>query len=365
MQLAILARDTGGRVDGITEFALRLAEALRAEGTFAVDLWLRMEAGSWRRANMDERGSPEVAPSVPLADYDAAVVQYNPFMYGRWGFAPGLPLMLARRRPQTLALMVHEPYVPLSDWRSAVMGGWQRAQLLALRLECDVVFTSIEAWAARFARGRPRRPTFHLPVGSNLPDKRDARQAERARLGLADDTLVLAAFGTGHPSALTRYVVAAANEVAAEDIQLTLLNLGAGAPPLHGLDSRIAVHQPGWQPPDELARLLGAADVFLAPFVDGVSTRRSTVMAALQHGLAVLGTDGPLTDGLLRRAPDALVLVPVARPDVFSRAAARLACSVDGRRSLAERGRALYEQTFDWPVLASRVSAALAGSRRR
>ena len=48
-------------------------------------------------------------------------------------------------------------------------------------------------------------------------------------------------------------------------------------------------------------------------------------MSALQHGIAVVGTDGPRTDGLLRHSRDALLLIPVERPDLFAKAARRLA----------------------------------------
>ena len=94
-----------------------------------------------------------------LAAYDAVVVQYNPFMYGRWGFAPWLPAALWRARRSRgapeIALMVHEPYVPMVNWRWALMGLWQRSQLLALYGMADVVFASIDSWAAMLGRLRP------------------------------------------------------------------------------------------------------------------------------------------------------------------------------------------------------------------
>ena len=79
---------------------------------------------------------PRNIDHAELGHADAVLVQYNPFSYGRWGFAPWLvaltwALRLRRREPR-IALMVHEPYVPMITWRSTVMGLWQRAQLRLL-----------------------------------------------------------------------------------------------------------------------------------------------------------------------------------------------------------------------------------------
>jgi glycosyltransferase involved in cell wall biosynthesis len=262
-------------------------------------------------------------------------------------------LRRSRRRP-TLAIMVHEPYVPMTSFRLSVMGLWQRAQLQAIRASVDTVFASIEKWTDDLGQLRPSRPTLHLPVSSTLPNQTQARGRQRARLGIDDNMVVLTALGKAHPSRPFTNVVASANAVASRlKEQTVLFNLGSGLPALSGLDKRVALHQPGALSSVELAQYLAAGDVFLAPFTDGVSTRRTTLMAALQHSLAVVGTDGVLTDTMLRRAHSAgaLHLVPVDEPEVFSDAVVRLAETPDERRSLSERGRLLYSTSFDWPVL--------------
>ena len=335
-------------VDAIREHGERLAEAVREAGGRAVVI----EA---------DRGARWVAKA---ADCDAVLVQYNPFQYGKWGFAPWLPAGLARlRRTPTrplITLMVHESFVPIAGWRSALMGLWQRSQLVALRGVSDVVLASIEPWAELMRRQRPRRPTFHVPVGSNLPDRRNARREARAGLGASDDTLVLASLTTGHPSHLLGHVVSAANAVAERRGRaLLLLHLGAGAPPLDGVEEGVRVYAPGRLPVGSLAETLASADLYLAPFVDGVSTRRSSMMAALQHALPIIGTDGPLTDAQLREASDALRLVPVDVPGLFTDAVVELAESAEKRQQLGERGRRLYERCFDWSVIVRRLNEIL------
>jgi glycosyltransferase involved in cell wall biosynthesis len=256
--------------------------------------------------------------------------------------------------------MVHEPFVPLSGCRQAVMGVWQRAQLRALGFVADVIFASTEKWAERLGATRPQTPTHHLAVGSNLPDMWGFRREERNRLGVADDAVVLASLGSPHPSRLLQDVVLAANAVASLSIPTVLLNLGAEAPALMGLDSRVVAYSPGRLPAADLARRLAAADISLAPFVDGISTRRTSLMAALQHGLAIVGTDGPLTDTILRQPNNGISLVPVSRPDLFAATTRALAANAKSRFALGASARRFYFQAFDWPVLAKRMLVELA-----
>jgi glycosyltransferase involved in cell wall biosynthesis len=77
-------------------------------------------------------------------------------------------------------------------------------------------------------------------------------------------------------------------------------------------------------------------------------------MSALQHAVPVLGTDGHLTDRVLRES-NGLRLVPVAQRDRFAEEAARLAGAADERRALGDAGRGLYARRFDWPVLVDRL----------
>lgn len=352
--------DRGHTVDGIRDHTLRLGEELGRRPLAVAELRLRPATAPGGRFG----GSVRAWRRLRRLDGDAAVViQYSPFCYARRGFAPGLPACLLALRATgerpTVALMVHEPYVPMSNWRWALMGLWQRLQLAALRLGADVTFTSIEPWARQFGAQPPWRPVHHLPVGSNFPDAREQRAEQRRRLGAGPGDVVLACLGRDHPGWRAGHVVAAANAAARGGRPPVLLNLGADAPALAGLDPAISLHEPGYLEPYEFAARLAAADLFLAPTLDGVSTRRGSVMAALQHGLAVLGTDGPLTDAVLRAAAPALTLSPVGDPDAFARAAARLAADPDRRSVAGAAARGLYEREFDWPVIADRLVAAL------
>jgi glycosyltransferase involved in cell wall biosynthesis len=109
----------------------------------------------------------------------------------------------------------------------------------------------------------------------------------------------------------------------------------------------------------ELSLHLLAGDVALLPFTDGVSTRRTAMMAALAHGLPVLGLRGVSTDSSLLEHPEALTLTPVRDTAAYARAAVELTSDADRLRAAGEAARRLYSDQFDWPLVAQRVKAAL------
>ena len=362
--LALVTAASTTRADGIRDYTMRLLRQLEGCEGWDVNLVIRQLDGRW--TGPDGRFARRVPRSV--RDADAILLQYNPFSYGRRGFAPRLLAEIARikltRRPPLVAMMVHETYVDMKNWRWTLMGGWQRLQLYILQLLTDVQLCSTEAWVARLGGGRRPGNVYHLPVGSNFPDRADHRGSERARLGVDADTIILGCFGLREPGRIEAFVERSADVVARSGRPVLVLNLGGG-PSYDETRGAVRTHAPGFLEDEEVARLLSTVDVFLAPYADGVSTRRTTVMAALQHALPVVGTDGPLTDDVLREAPHALRLVPVDRPGDFADAVAALAAGGDARTALGRAGRELYASRFDWPVIASRLLEILAQAKGR
>jgi glycosyltransferase involved in cell wall biosynthesis len=288
------------------------------------------------------------------------VLQYNPYSYSRSGVAPGLirRLVQMRSKMDRIIVFVHEPWIPIANPKSALIGLLQRAQLIAIGLLSTAVIATTETYRSRIARALcGRRRVEHVPVGSNLPDARAARQPTRAKLAIEPGALVVAQISSAHPARLPAHTAAAMRAIAERRPDAVFLNLGAHAPPLE--DTGLRIVTPGRVDGPELAALLAASDLFLSPLIDGVSTRRTSVMAALQHEVAVLGTDGHGTGALLRSRPDAIRLTPSEPIDAFADAAAELATDDVARVSLGRTGRGLFDAHFSWPVLARQVVAFL------
>jgi glycosyltransferase involved in cell wall biosynthesis len=335
-----------------------LLVAPRREGTDAIGDYTRLLVGALRR-NAVEADLLEWGADNTYGDLGALIIQYNPFSFGRWGFAPRLPLLLAslrrRRRRPRVAVMFHETYVDMRSPSWALMGSWQRAQLVAVQAGADIHFCSIQRWTELLRRTARGRPVHHLPVPSNLPDARAERERARHRIGADADTLVLACLGLRHPGRLPGHVLAAARAArAAGSSAVLVLDLGPGEPSEQTLTSDVRLRSTGFLDARELSARIAAADMFLAPYMDGVSTRRGSMMAALQHAVPVVGTCGHLTDDVLRGA-SCLTLVPVDGSDGYAHAVATLATDPERRAELGTAGRRMYEHEFDWPVLVDRI----------
>jgi glycosyltransferase involved in cell wall biosynthesis len=93
----------------------------------------------------------------------------------------------------------------------------------------------------------------------------------------------------------------------------------------------------------DAAAHIAACDVMLLPYPDGVTTRRSSTVAALALGTPVVSTVGALTEPLWAESS----VVGLADSPA---SAARMTCEVlddsAKRADLSRRSRVLYEQSF-------------------
>jgi glycosyltransferase involved in cell wall biosynthesis len=102
-------------------------------------------------------------------------------------------------------------------------------------------------------------------------------------------------------------------------------------------------------------------DLHLTPFIDGVSTRRGSFMAGIQHGVPTVATRGELTDRILRDADgDALLLASTSDPDAFARAASALYADAEHRMAVGARGQHLYQEKFAFDITVPRFLDQLA-----
>ena len=357
-------------LDGIGDHTARLAAALAPHATVRV-CTAQAEAASLPSVRVQtafscppRRGVLALPAAIRARPPDWLLLQFNQFSYGRWGLNPFVPVALFRIRrhcPGTrLAVLFHEDFLPATSWRNAVMTTWQRAQFWALGRLADHVLFSIAPWARQYRSWFPNTPVGHLPVGSNIPRVDADRAAVREQLGLSADALVLGVFGSLHESRLLAHIRAAARAVADAANEAVLLYIGPHGSGFRRAMSGLPTHDAGALPGPAVSRYFRAMDVYLAPFVDGASTRRGSLMTGLQHGRPTVSTVGPLTDPVLRRAnEDALSLAPAEDPAAFARRARRLFENAARRAEMGMAGRRLYEQRFAFDQIAERLLAVL------
>jgi glycosyltransferase involved in cell wall biosynthesis len=346
-------------LDNIHSYSQQLARAISAAGTACSCL-------TWVPAHSEWTGSVTVgdSPTVPVPGHEAlgmmqrsraVILQYNPFAWGRYGVAPSLVALAVTLRASTerplLGLMEHEQSVHGGTARLRLMRTWQQGQLALLRSLMDRSFVSTETWVTE---ARPWRPAASLlPASSNLPDRRDARSMTRSVLGIPEDAFVLAAIGGLQGRKVVEHLTRAVQAVS-EFRPTWFLHLGIYAEQLSGLTPNVKTVMPGTLPPEAMAEMLSAADLYLAAIDDGVATRRTSFIAALQMGLPVVGTDGPSTGPRLRGRMG-VTLVPSNRSAGFGQAAIDVVKAPEFLLRRAQDSRDLYDELFSWPSLADRV----------
>jgi glycosyltransferase involved in cell wall biosynthesis len=94
--------------------------------------------------------------------------------------------------------------------------------------------------------------------------------------------------------------------------------------------------------------LLHAADVLALPFIDGVSERRTSFMAGLSHGCAVVTTLGHNTGPTLRAADFFASCDATDRAAFVEHVKLLLADDAALQRLRAAAKRA-YAERYDWP----------------
>jgi len=95
----------------------------------------------------------------------------------------------------------------------------------------------------------------------------------------------------------------------------------------------------------DAAILLSACDLLLQPYPDGVTTRRTSVMAGLVNSRAVVATTGHLTETVWADT-GAVALAPARDTGSLVATALALLSKDDERAALAARGDRVYRERF-------------------
>jgi len=357
-------------LDGIGDYTARFAEALTehcavrihtAQSDFAPILGVEICSSFSLKQPW---GIRRLVDAVCTSPPDWLLIQFNQFSYGRWGFNPFLPLTLRAIKQEhpdiRIAWMAHEDFVPVTSWKFAIMTLWQRWQFWMLGRQADLIFFSIDPWVQKYTTWFPDTPVRHLPVGSNIPYLGLSRAVARKQVGIDENSFVAGVFGTLGASRMVSFIHRAASALYKRSDNFVVLYVGPDGDVLQNALGSIPVIDAGRLPAEEVSAHLSAMDVHLAPYIDGVSTRRGSFMAGIQHGVASVSTDGELTDQVLRDATgDALLLAPVDRPNLFAEKSLAFSAHPERRTQIALKGQSLYDTSFSFEVTASRFAHSI------
>ncbi len=228
----------------------------------------------------------------------AILIQYVPFLYGRHGLSrfPRRIAVHARAAGLRTGVFVHEPWVPPTRLPWLILSPLQRRQLWRLLRVCDVAVTPVPAW--RELLGGNASVVY---VGSTL--------GEPPRSGTTGTDLSAPVVFSPFAAGLNwDWIVAAARAVGAHPALIVI-----------GTDWETARRHPmlkGWADPTwdwrgrleapQVLALLARAKIVLAPFVDGLTGRRTSAFAAASSGARLVSSRGPLFDRAFEAGPFAL-----------------------------------------------------------
>ncbi|MDX1522866.1 MAG: glycosyltransferase family 4 protein [Anaerolineae bacterium] len=360
---------------------------------------------------------PHVFPSIPAWNWrcwpavthflkthrpNVLHIQYQAAAFELGGWINWLPWYLRLRRFNTRVVTTfHDlrvPYIlpkagPLR-WKSMlalarhsdgiICTNREDLQTLQQALKIDQVIDFDPTTAQASLRSSNPSPLLTLiPLGSNVepsPSSDFDRTAWRRRYRAGDQTFLLAYFGFLNESKGGEELIEALALLRQQGLDAKLLLIGGDVG--HADPTNLAyaqrvqalieqhhltevVHRTGYINLSDISANLLAADVVVMPYRDGVSFRRTTLIAALRHGRPVVSTI-PADPGLIPEIRPGENMLLAHPQDAFALAEkiAPLADDARLRQTLATGAEALG-YLFEWHKIAQETAALYRQVTRR
>ena len=357
-KFAILSGHYPPRCSGVGDHTCKLARELMRQG-YAVGVWTaeaKPRNSDGIRISTFEypwnlRSLGRIAWDIRRWAPDQVIIQYAPQSIAPrfLGIHPLFPLWILFLRlylKRPVSIIVHELHYPI-EWsiRGALLGVPQAVQFLGLVLfSSHLFFTTESIWSRIFS---------WLPVGSNIDPIQKSftpleKNAFKHKQGISPEKKVLLYFGGLHPTHLLGHLIAAYHLIVNEfgSASVTLVCIGTKMPNIPRLGQVILFE---YLSEGEVSEWLLAADLLLAPFMDGVSTRRSTVMAGLAHGLPILTTLGHSSDHSIPWVSFCGV-ASATDEDGYARLGVKLLLAPFRLHDLGQDGQKFFEAHFEWSI---------------
>lgn len=349
---------------GVGDYTAQIAEGLVRTGD-NVSVYCPPAAARWRPVEPVEvvvlsdrfgmRSIRELSSRIERDNRSRLLVQYVPAVFGRRGTNVSFCRWLLARRHAGIdvRVMFHEPYLYLR-WRPdhIVTAFTQRAMAAILLDAASHLYLSTDTWRRYLARFRPQaiQDAVTLPIPSAIPsvDSLHAVNATR-NASIGDSTYLVGHFGS-YGSHIAPMLARTFKDLLSTDARVAVLCTGSGS---DRFVKRFAAEHPpfrsrltavGRASAHDISVQLQACDVLLQPYPDGVTTRRTSVMAGLANAQAVVTSDGKLTEDVWRTTR-CVALTPFDSA-ALSHTTRELLDDVTARDALRSRAVATYASCF-------------------
>lgn len=246
----------------------------------------------WKSLRAIRRWAQENLLDIISLQFETAAFAMSPWIHFLPDFLRDIPVVTT----------FHDLLAPYLFPKAGLLRDWIVMRLASM--SAGVIVTNHEDMARLHAQPN----TTLIPIGSNIlstiPDDSD-RSLWRAEAGASEKHVLLAHFGFLNHSKGVETLLTALAELTLENYPVKLVMIGgkigssdpsnaAFATRIDALIERLDlvahVHWTGFVNDPTVAAYLKASDAVVLPYLDGASYRRGSLMAAIQHGCAIITT---------------------------------------------------------------------------
>lgn len=286
------------------------------------------------------------------------LIQYVPSLYGNYGGINfGLPLFLLYLKffkKKHINILVHELYYPFEfHWKSIILHIIHRLMLIFVLNSAKTIFYSTSLNKKLGQRHTIfRADHLHLPVGSSVEIQQTHENKTK------DISFLL--LGGPHPSKRYDLIFETLDEFYNYNETFKLHLVGTNLEELskkYNLSKKSERYtiSHGVISDHEISKLMNQCHYLLAYFVDGLTTRRSSVMSALAHGLSVISSKSKNTEGIMIEAPG-VKLLPID-PIKFKTEFISLVNS--GAYANQQQVKEYHDDNFSWKKISKIIKNSL------
>ncbi len=377
MKVCILSGAPLKASDGVGDFSYALAEELKTKHTVTLlapnadqinaDFQTYRLQGSW-----GYRGCMETLRLIQRLKPDTILVQFVPQLYGLKGASPFFSLLLntLKRRGYNVVTVAHELNSPFGRTPKTILLGTAHRLMLRLVVNASSKIIATTPFRLNLLRKRfhKRESSFHcIPVSSTItrfPVDKQKQAALRTELGLTSEHFIVATFGNMAGEAVV-FLKTFLTWLANENSLARFLFLGKESKSLkQEFKGDIALHErifaTGQISEEQISQSLSISDLYVVFYPDGASTRRTSLMAGLAHGMATVSNSGILTDADLASS-QAVYLIR----DFSEKEFTALKESLKDKKwleNMRHQAFQYFEKNLSWPKISADYCHLLKGS---
>lgn len=332
--IILVAPDFPPKRGGVSDYSQKFYQYLRQQQS--VELITSESYPGWKGISL-----MKFMWRLSQSSADTVLFQYTPYLYGKSWCNIQFPFFLfiySLFKRKKIQLMVHELNYPfLGDLKSLIVHLAHRLMGRLLCASADVIFASTELLreeVGTISFGR----TVHLPIGSNI-EKSSKFTGILEKLKLEKDQF-LCIFGGFHSSKCLDVVIDSIRE-----INFPVVHIGATEEDYRKNNIPLTSNliTAGYLSEEEVSELLGHARGSLIYYIDGASTRRGSLMAAIEHGTPTVTNSTWKTDEILFDCP----VLKIARREKEFR-------ELVYEMSQNPRGEYSFENPFTWEKIVNK-----------